>query len=187
MEITDKEKAYLFSIARKAISAYFSEEGKYYPTDVPEKFQKPMGVFVTLRRKGELCGCIGYPFPTTPLYQAIADNAVNAAFHDPRFPSLEKNWLPELEIEITILTLPKEIEYKNPEELARKIKIGRDGLIIEYGPYTGLLLPQVPVEEGWDAKTFLSHLCMKAGLPPETWLSRPVRIKAFQGIILHEG
>lgn len=186
MELSPKEKKYLFSIARKAIEHYFSEESDYYPVDVAEKFMERMGVFVTLYKNNELRGCIGYPLPIAPLAQAIADNAINAAFHDPRFPSIEKSELKDIEIEITILTVPQKIDFKNPKELLEKIKIGRDGLILEYGPYNGLLLPQVPVEEKWDKSTYLSHLCLKAGLAQDAWLRNPIKISSFQGMILRE-
>lgn len=185
MELSKEEKAYLFSIAHTAIEAHFAG-ARYNPEQVPEKFAQKMGVFVTLKIKGELRGCIGYPLPIKSIAQSIADNAVNAAFYDPRFPPLEKEELKDLEIEITLLTIPQEINYKDPQDLAKKIKVGKDGLILEYGPYTGLLLPQVPVEQKWDSKQFLSHLCIKAGLEPEAWLTKPVKIKAFQGIILGE-
>ncbi|VVB98336.1 Uncharacterised protein [uncultured archaeon] len=186
MEVSREEKRYLFSVARKAIESGFSGKPKYYPEKIPEKFMQKMGVFVTLRENGELRGCIGYPLPLASVAQAVADNAVNAAFHDPRFPQLRKEELNGLEIEITILSVPEEIEYRTPEELLKKIEIGRDGLIAEYQGYGGLLLPQVPVEEKWDKKEYLSYLCMKAGLPSDAWLTRPIRIKAFQGIVLGE-
>ncbi len=187
MEISAEEKKWLFSLARKAIEQYFETEDKYYhPTGVPEKFEKKMGVFVTLKKNGELRGCIGYPLPEKSIAQSVADNAINAAFYDPRFPSLRKAEMKDLEMEITILTVPVQVHYKSPKELMDKIEIGRDGLIVEYGQCTGLLLPQVPVEEKWDKKAYLSALCMKAGLPPDAWLIKPVRIKAFQGIVLEE-
>lgn len=186
MEITKEEKEYLFSIARKAIETYFLADEQYYVVDIPEKFKKIMGVFVTLRKNGELRGCIGYPFPIKTVAQAVADNAINAAFHDPRFFPLQKEELKNLEIEITILTVPEQIEFENPNELLKKIKIGRDGLIMEYGLFVGLFLPQVPVEEQWDEKTYLSHLCIKAGLTADAWLKKPVKIKSFQGIVLKE-
>lgn len=185
MDISREEKKYLFSIAHTAIQAHFSG-ARFNPENAPEKFREKMGVFVTLKEKGELRGCIGYPLPVESVAQSIADNAVNAAFQDPRFPPLAKDEFQDLEIEITLLTVPEEVKFKTPEELVKKIKLGRDGLILEYGPYTGLFLPQVPVEEKWDVKTYLSYLCMKAGLDPNTWLSRPIGIKAFQGIILRE-
>lgn len=187
MEISREEKSWLFSVARKAIDARFAGKPKYCPERVPGKFAQRRGVFVTLREKGELRGCIGYPLPVETIAQAVADNAINAAFHDPRFAPLRKEELKNLDMEITILTVPEPVEFKNPEELLEKIKIGRDGLIIEYGPLGGLLLPQVPVEEKWDKKAYLSCLCMKAGLAPDAWLKKPVRIKSFQGIVLEGG
>ncbi|MEW6528437.1 MAG: AmmeMemoRadiSam system protein A [Candidatus Micrarchaeota archaeon] len=187
MEISEYEKNYLFSLARKAIVQYFLTEDKYYhPVNVPEKLNKKMGVFVTLKTNGELRGCIGYPLPEKSIAQAVADNAINAAFHDFRFPPLKKEEVNNLEIEITILTVPEQINYNTPDELLKKIEIGRDGLIIEYGMYGGLLLPQVPVEEKWDKKTYLGYLCRKAGLPQNIWTKMPVTIKAFQGIVLDE-
>lgn len=186
MEISAKEKRLLFSIARDAIEANFAGKPKFYPEKIPEKFAQKMGVFVTIREKGELRGCIGYPLPIESAAQAIADNAVNAAFHDPRFPPVKKDEYRELELEITLLSVPKEIEYKTPQELLAKIKIGRDGLIAEYGPYAGLLLPQVPVEEKWGKEEYLNYLCMKAGLSPDSWRTKPIRIKAFEGIVLEE-
>ncbi len=186
MEISDEERRYLFSVARKAIEARFSDESKYYAVDIPERLKQRMGVFVTLRKHGELRGCIGYPLPVETIAQAVADNAVNAAFHDLRFPSLRKEELKSLEIEITVLTEPKTLNFKTPDELLEQIEIGRDGLIAELGQCAGLLLPQVPVEEKWDKKTYLRCLCQKAGLPADAWIKRPVRIKTFLGIVLHE-
>lgn len=186
MEITEKEKKYLFSVARAAISNKFAGKPKYYPEKVPEKFMGKSGVFVTLLIGGELRGCIGYPLPVESIAQAVADNAVNAAFHDPRFPPLCKEELKHLEIEITVLTIPQKIEYADQRELLEKIEVGRDGLIAEDGHCAGLLLPQVPVEEKWDKKTYLCHLCLKAGLAPDTWMRKPITIKAFQGIVLRE-
>ncbi len=186
MEISGKEKAYLFSLARAAIEAHLSGKPRLYPESVPEKFRGKMGVFVTLREGRELRGCIGYPLPVEGAAKAVADNAVNAAFYDPRFPPLTRAELKDLEIEITLLSVPKEIEYKTSEELLDKIEIGRDGLSLEYGPYAGLLLPQVPVEEKWGKKEYLEGLCMKAGLAPDAWLKKHPAIKSFSGIVLGE-
>ena len=185
MRVSKAEKEYLFSVAKTAIMGYF-DGVRYYPDDSPQKFQAKGGVFVTLTLNGELRGCIGYPLPEAPIARAVAENAVNAAFNDPRFPPLSRQEFNNLEIEITLLTVPKKIEFSNPEGLLKKIKIGRDGLMLRLGPYVGLFLPQVPVEQGWDKEQYLSHLCIKAGLEPDAWLKKQVSLESFQGAILRE-
>ena len=189
MGFSGEEKAKLLLLARKAIG-HFLETGEA-PEVVKEvdaaEFSGPRGVFVTLRRGEELRGCIGFPFPTLPLGKAVMQAAVAAAGSDFRFPPVTLEELPDIAIEISVLTVPETIAVEKPEEYPRKVKIGEDGLIIEFMGYSGLLLPQVPVEEGWDAETFLGHLCMKAGLPPETWKREKVTIKAFQAEIMSDG
>ena len=188
MELSEEEGDKLLQIARRAIDYYLStgdEPQVLKEFDVSE-FPEPRGVFVTLRKKGELRGCIGFPLPVLPLGKAVIQAAVAAASSDFRFQSVMKEELPEMEIEISMLTEPKEIEVSKPEEYLEKIDVGRDGLIIDFMGYAGLLLPQVPVEEGWDVETFLQHLCIKAGLPPNTWRKEKVVIKAFQAEIIKE-
>ncbi len=187
MGFSRAERKKLLLIARKAIEYYaehVEEPGALKEVDIDE-FGEPRGVFVTLKERGELRGCIGFPLPIMPLGKAVAKAAIAAAFEDPRFSSVTKDEIGKLEIEISVLTVPELVKVSNPGEYLKKVKIGRDGLIIDYMGYSGLLLPQVPVEENWDVKTFLSHLCMKAGLPPNTWKERLVMIKAFQAEIIH--
>ncbi|MDD2655212.1 MAG: AmmeMemoRadiSam system protein A [Candidatus ainarchaeum sp.] len=182
-----EQKRKLLLIARKAIE-YFAEHGEepgaLKEVDIDE-FEMARGVFVTLKENGELRGCIGFPMPIMPLGKAVVKAAIAAAFDDPRFSSVTKEEIRELEIEISVLTVPEQVKVARPEEYLKKIKIGRDGLIIEFMGYSGLLLPQVPVEEGWGVEEYLDFLCRKAGLPPETWKQRPVSIKAFQAEIMH--
>jgi len=135
------------------------------------------GAFVTLTIDGRLRGCIGYIQAVKPLYETIAEMAVQAAFHDPRFPSLTKSEFNSIDIEISVLT-PMIIE-KNPENVV----VGRDGLYIVRGYNSGLLLPQVPVENSWDRETFLNQTCIKAGLPPGTWKEAETQIYRFQADI----
>ena len=120
------------------------------------------GVFVTLYKKKHLRGCIGFPEPILPLGIALIKAAKAAAFEDPRFSPLSTSELKEIKIEITLLTKPKKTDPK-------KIKVGKDGLIIKKGFNSGLLLPQVAVEYKWDAKTFLEQTCLKAGLDKDAW------------------
>ncbi|BFI75485.1 TIGR00296 family protein [Sulfurisphaera ohwakuensis] len=147
--------------------------------------------FVTLEtyygNSTSLRGCIGYVEAVAPLKEIVSKAAIAAAFSDPRFPPLSKGEFDNIIIEVTVLTKPQEIDVKNRWELPKKIKVGEDGLIVEYGIlYSGLLLPQVPMEYCWDEETFLAETCIKAGLEPDCWLNNKVKIKKFQGIIFRE-
>jgi uncharacterized protein (TIGR00296 family) len=187
MGFSAEEKKKLLLIARKAIE-HFAEHGEepgaLKEVDIDE-FEMARGVFVTLKENGELRGCIGFPMPIMPLGKAIVKAAIAAAFDDPRFSSVTKDEIKKLEIEVSVLTVPEPVKAARPEEYLKKIKIGRDGLIIDYMGCSGLLLPQVPVEEKWGVEEYLDCLCRKAGLPPKTWRERPVAIKAFQAEIMH--
>jgi uncharacterized protein (TIGR00296 family) len=148
-------------------------------------FSRKRGVFVTLTRRGELRGCIGFPYPHYPLGEAIREAAVCAALQDPRFPPVRADELPLLQIDITILTTP-ELLMADPEVRPGCIEIGRHGLIVQGLGASGLLLPQVPVEWGWDSREFLDHTCRKAGLPAGCWQTREVKIYTFEGQIFCE-
>jgi hypothetical protein len=121
-----------------------------------------------------------------PLVEAVIDSAISSATRDPRFPSVRLEELPELGVEVSVLTKPEKIEVKSPRDYPKSIVIGRDGLIVEWSGYAGLLLPQVPVEWGWDAEEFLSQACMKAGLMPDYWLRKDVRISKFSAQVFRE-
>ena len=130
---------------------------------MPPSFGEKRGVFVTLNRNGELRGCIGYPTPVLSLSIAIPDAALSAALHDPRFPPVRADELPEISIEVTVLT-PPVLVSSPPEKRPEAVTVGKHGLIISGYGRTGLLLPQVPVEYQWDARTFLDQVCIKAGI-----------------------
>jgi len=123
---------------------------------------EPRGVFTTLYLDGELRGCVGYPSPIRPLYQAVAETARAAAFEDSRFWPVAAEEAPELKISLSVLSPLFPIE-------AGQVEVGRHGLVISDGLRRGLLLPQVPVEHGWDRETFLEQTCRKAGLPAGAW------------------
>jgi len=147
--------------------------------------------FVTLEEVSgstySLRGCIGFVEALAPLKEIVARAAVAAAFSDPRFPPLSKSELERIIFEVTVLTKPEEIIVDDRWELPKLIRIGEDGLLVEYGIfYSGLLLPQVPVEYGWDEETFLAETCIKAGLPPDCWLDKKIKVKRFKGIIIRE-
>ncbi|MBS7659131.1 MAG: TIGR00296 family protein [Candidatus Bathyarchaeia archaeon] len=185
------EGEFLVKLARKAVEEYLiSHKRIAAPQKLPEKLLKLCGVFVTINRliggEKELRGCIGYPYPTNPLVEAVIDSAISSATQDPRFPPLSIEELETVVFEVSILTPPELINVENPREYPSKIKIGEDGLIIERGIFRGLLLPQVPVEWGWDAEEFLCQCCLKAGLPPDCWLMKGTKVYKFQAIIFEE-
>jgi uncharacterized protein (TIGR00296 family) len=182
---TIDEAKKLIEIARKSISYAF--ENKRY--EVKERiFEEKKGIFVTLLTypEKELRGCIGIPEPILPLKKAIVEAAISSAFNDPRFPPLEKEELNQIIIEISILTKPELIKVKNPKEYLNEIKIGRDGLIVKKGFFSGLLLPQVATEYKWSVEEFLSQTCMKAGLMPDAWLDKETKIFKFQAEVFCE-
>jgi uncharacterized protein (TIGR00296 family) len=172
--------------ARRVITAYVTK--KQTPTSALGKpFQEKQGVFVTLHTYPEhdLRGCIGIPLPVMMLSDAIVESAQSAT-QDPRFSPLAAQELEKVIIELTVLTKPELIKVKEPKEYLSHITIGRDGLIVEQGFYKGLLLPQVPVEQGWDIEEFLSYTCTKAGLPPDAWFEKTTKISKFSGQIFTE-
>lgn len=152
------------------------------------EFHEAGGVFVTISTfpERELRGCIGYPEAVYPLNEALALSAIAAATEDPRFPPMNAEELKQVVLEITILTRPEKIEYRTPEELPSLIRVGRDGLIAERGYHRGLLLPQVPVEWGWNEEEFLSQTCWKAGLQKDEWRKGKVSFYRFEGEIFSE-
>lgn len=190
-QLSPKEGTLLVDIARKAVEHYLKTRKTLdAPENLSKKLLQPCGVFVTINSvaKGEkeLRGCIGFPYPTMPLAQAVMDSAINAATQDPRFPPLSLDELERVVFEVSVLTPPRLIEVKNPREYCARITVGEDGLIVERGVYKGLLLPQVPVEWGWDAQEFLCQCCNKAGLLADYWLRQGTKIYKFQAIIFEE-
>ncbi len=190
IDFTLEEGEFLVKVAREAIKTWLKYKRKIsFMKDAPEKTKQKYGVFVTLTKAytHELRGCIGYPLPIKPLVEATIESAIEAATGDPRF---EPVTLDELEsnivIEVSILTPPEVIEVEKPIDYPKKIIIGEDGLIVEKGFFKGLLLPQVAVEWNMDAEEFLSNCCLKAGLPPDAWLSKDVKISKFQAVIFAE-
>jgi uncharacterized protein (TIGR00296 family) len=185
--ITTEDAKVLIDLARKVIKAALRGETVEIPQWIKERYSQPAGVFVTLKKGGKLRGCIGLPYPVMPLWKATVHAALSAAFEDPRFtPVSDEGELDNITLELTVLTPPRELEVEDKRLLPELIKVGRDGLIVEALGRSGLLLPQVPVEQGWDARTFLAHTCLKAGLPPDCWLWDETKVKTFQGLVFEE-
>ena len=190
-ELSDEEGKFLVELARKAVTEYLKVKKHIQPPEnTARKLFEPCGVFVTINKlancQQDLRGCIGYPYPTSPLVEAVIDSAINAATQDPRFPPMSAGELDKVVFEVSVLTPPELIETNNPKDYVSEFKVGDHGLIVEKGPFKGLLLPQVPVEWGWCEEEFLCQCCMKAGLPPDTWLTKGTRIYRFKGIVFEE-
>ena len=187
IQLSDSDGTILVKTARRAVTEFLSNGNRMkLESDLEEKFSFNSGVFVTLNNPNGLRGCIGFPMPEKKLSHAIVEGAIAAATEDPRFPSVKTNELNDIVFEVTILTPPVEIDVSDPMEYLEKIKVGRDGLIIKHSFSSGLLLPQVPIEYGWDVKAFLQHTCEKAGLARDTWKNESVKIEKFEGIIFKE-
>ena len=175
--LSDQDKETLLNIAKTVIES--KARGKPLPEFAVDSqvLKEKRGAFVTINKRGQLRGCIGYIQAYKPLYQTVEEMAAQAAFHDPRFDPVTERELPDIEIEISVLTPMKRI--RDIEE----IEVGMHGILIEKGFNSGLLLPQVATEYGWDRKTFLEHTCLKAGLPTDAWKDKDVVISIFSADI----
>ena len=171
----------LLALARNSIEAFFRGEPEpRLATDRAELFGLQRALFVTLRQEGNLRGCIGTLAPDGDVPRIVPRFARRAALEDPRFPALEPSELAECEIEISILTPPEPVS--NPEEIV----VGRDGLILEARGRSGLLLPQVAAEWGFDRETFLAEVSRKAGLPLDAWRDPAAKIWRFEAEVFGE-
>jgi AmmeMemoRadiSam system protein A len=178
--LTDDEKRQLLSLARQTIKASCAGEALPVPQHPSASLQTKSGAFVTLHKHGLLRGCIGYVQAIKPLAEAIVDMAEAASQRDPRFTPVSPEEVPALEIEISVLSPLRPVDSVND------IIVGHHGLMIEQGPYTGLLLPQVAEEQGWDLETFLQQTCRKAGLPANAWRDSQTVIYYFFADIFSE-
>jgi AmmeMemoRadiSam system protein A len=176
-EFTNDERDLLLRLAHESILSALEE--RKIPLDPPtDHLAEPRGAFTTLYLRGELRGCVGYVFPVSPVYRAVADTARAAAFEDTRFHPVTLPEARDLEIELSILSPPQPIS-------AEAIEIGRHGLLITMAGHRGLLLPQVPTEHHWDRTTFLEQTCRKAGLPLDAW-KNGATIEAFTAEVFGE-
>ena len=186
-ELPDSDGKELVKVARLIVTEFLTNKNKKkLSDDFQSRFSFKSGVFVTLNDRSGLRGCIGFPLPQKRLCDALVDAAISAATEDPRFSEVKQSELDEITFEVTVLTPPIEIKVSDPLEYPTQIKVGRDGLIVKHGVYSGLLLPQVPVEYGWTEEEFLSHACEKAGLPRNIWKDPKTEVLRFEGIIFRE-
>ena len=182
MNFTEQEKKNMLALVRTTLQDYLAG-GKEKNTSVPEKsLLQKSGAFVTLHKlNGELRGCIGQMVSREPLYKTLIRMAKEAAFSDPRFDPLTKKELPAIKIEISVLSPMKQI--KN----AAEIELGIHGVLVQKGDFSGVFLPQVAVETGWNLEEFMNNLCAgKAGLPADAWKTGIVDIYIFTVDIIKE-
>lgn len=176
--LNDEKGKFLLELARKTLAHELGEGEKPDEPDDPALHNRA-AIFVTLKKKGQLRGCIGTLEPVGPLWEGVRDNVVNAAFHDSRFPPLEPQELPQLRLDISILSEPKPLQYDDAEDLLRKLRPGIDGVILRDGRHRATFLPQV-----WrqlpEPDVFLCHLCAKAGLPRTAWRDNPLDILIYR-------
>jgi AmmeMemoRadiSam system protein B/AmmeMemoRadiSam system protein A len=177
--LSDADKETLLTIARQSIEHYLSK-GSLPEFEVSDNLHQPGAAFVTLKKEGMLKGCIGHTIAQEPLYKTVSICAVQAAVADRRFRPVQPDELPQLHIEISVLTPLQEVKSLD------EIEVGRDGLMISMGNRRGLLLPQVATENGWNRTQFLEHTCYKAGLPLDAYKSPSALIQKFQAVIFGE-
>jgi len=176
-EFSQEERFLLLRLAHDSISSALQH--REISLDAPTAhLAEPRGVFTSLYLREQLRGCVGYVLPTSSVFRAVAETARAAAFSDNRFPPVTIEESPHLQIELSILSPPQPLP-------AEAIEVGRHGLLITWHGRRGLLLPQVPVERGWDRTTFLEQTCRKAGLPPDAW-KQGARIEAFTAEVFGE-
>jgi uncharacterized protein (TIGR00296 family) len=181
----------LVLLARQAITSYLEKhEIIKPPSEISEELLRKSGAFVTLnsvKPVHELRGCIGFPYPEQLLVDAVIQGAIYAATEDPRFPPLSlREFTESVVIEVTVLTPPRTLKTDDRKSLPTLIQVGRHGLVVEGKGTSGLLLPQVALEWKWDASEFLMNCCLKAGLPPDSWLLDDIEVKVFEGEIFGE-
>jgi len=169
-KFSKEEKLFLLSLARKSIEHWLKYSEKLFISDeeISPSLKNNKACFVTIIKNGKLRGCIGCLEPIAPLYQNVISNAVSAAFFDPRFSPLTKEELKEIKIELSILDKPKKFEYRTINELLIYLEREKPGIIIKKGKFSATFLPQV-WNEIETVEEFLSHLCLKAGLPALEW------------------
>jgi len=178
-EIAAEDRRFLLEFARATINASLSGQPLPSSTNDSAVLLQTRGAFVSLKIDRRLRGCIGHVVGVAPLWRAVRDNALAAAFDDPRFPQLTVDELQHVRIEISVLTPLR-------SSTADEVVVGHHGILVENGGARGLLLPQVAVEYGWDRETFLDHTCRKAGLAPDCWRHPDTTISTFSAEVFAE-
>jgi AmmeMemoRadiSam system protein A len=180
LALTEEDGQILIQTARQAIALRLSEKGGCYPAAVTPALMMPCGAFVTLKSNGSLRGCIGRVTSTRSLLQTVKEVAVSSAFEDPRFPPVTTEEWSSIRVEVSVLSPLRRVS--DPQA----VLVGTHGIMIRSGFSSGLLLPQVATEQGWDRDAFLSHACRKAGLPPDAWRNASTQIEVFSAMVFEQ-
>jgi AmmeMemoRadiSam system protein A len=186
--LTQQEGEILLKVARNTIKKeLFPDSPDTISKEEIDKdiFKEKRGVFVTINKRGNLRGCIGHIIPYLPLIEGVKENAINAAFKDPRFPPLSKDEFEDIDIEISILTTPTPLKFESHKELLQKLIPFKHGVILKKGINQATFLPQV-WEQLPKKENFLTHLCLKAGLPADAWMDRNIEVSTYEVQILEE-
>ncbi|MDR2052997.1 MAG: AmmeMemoRadiSam system protein A [Treponema sp.] len=187
--LNDEERRALLADARETIAAELEKRAPHYGRSGElerairggeSALGRSCGAFVTLQKKGNLRGCIGRMSAAAPLEDTVRTMAVEAAFHDPRFPPLKRGELEDCGIEVSVLS-PME-SCPDPQQ----IKVGVHGVYLSYRGSSAVFLPQVPLEQGWGLEEYLDHLCIKAGVPPESWKMPDADLLTFTAVVFSE-
>lgn len=177
-EFSREERITLLRLAHASIES--AMENREIALEPPSPhLAEPRGAFTTIYVQGQLRGCVGYVAAVASVFRTVAETARAAAFQDTRFPPLTREEVFQLEVSLSILSSLQSIR-------AEDVEVGKHGLLISQHGHRGLLLPQVPVEHGWDRITFLEQTCYKAGLPPDAW-QKGAKIEAFAAEVFGDG
>ncbi len=172
-------------VARKALTDYIVDRRRIeVPSKVPPTLEKKAGVFVTLYEVGEngrqLRGCMGIPLPEHHVIESTIEAALLSSAKDFRFEPVTPSEIGRILIEVSVLSPPERIRVNSPLEYPKKVTSGQDGLMVKWHLASGLLLPELPTQFAWDSQDFLTYACMKAGAPPDCWLTPDAKIYKFQ-------
>ena len=176
----------LIGIARETVTAALEGREPRVSRYLIQKYSDKQGAYVGLYRNGELRGNIGYAEPVYPLWQAVVRAAFTAAFRDPRFLPVDKKEFNALIFEVSVLSPPEQLAAESWKDIPKMISLKSDGLMVRFGPYTGLLLPQSALANKWNVTEFLEKTCEKGGLPPDCWQDSHTKLYKFQTQVFSE-
>lgn len=179
LTLSDEKKHFLLNIARNAILSQLEEKPLHFIDNLYPELEQTLGVFVTLTKEGQLRGCIGNIIGQFPLYIGVQNMALQAAFHDPRFSPIKQTEFDAIHIEISVLSPLSPMPQS-------QVVIGTHGLLIRSNGRSGVFLPQVPVDQGWDKQEYLNGLCQKAGLPVEALDDKATELFGFTALVFGE-
>jgi AmmeMemoRadiSam system protein A len=185
MQLSQEQQKQLLDLSRKTLEYFFETKEVYEPEQIDEALELERACFVTLKKNGKLCGCIGTIVPRGPLYKAVIENTLGAACEDPRFCPMVKEDLDSTRIEISVLTIPERLSYRDYEDLIKILEREKPGVILKFGHAQATFLPQV-WKELPEAEEFLTHLSVKAGQGALAWKTENPEIFTYKAQVFGE-